>query len=400
MFKLFSKYNSISLLAIVVVLNNILHFHFNIGLAYYGVMAVFLIALLIKGHITGYNNSFIFLLIAIVLSIITNDIDPHFSSWQRFLSFIIICSLVSPFISSPALNRFRCETYILLQYLMAAITILSIPLYIMGINYMGLEMRGFSGLTMHSMLMGAVAANASLFAYYKLSVENGRQHRGKIKYVLYIGLLIAGFIFVFLSRSRCTLLCLIFGMITLVWLKSRGNLGSATRTIIIIVVLAGATYPLWRQYTAGIQAKNMASEQNGSILSSREVLWKDRVDEFKESPIFGVGFSSIRKGDFSIRTGRVESGSSWLSILSMTGILGLIGFIGIYLGAFGRIKHNTLQRFRPSYCLIGAELVFYSVQMFAEGYIYGAGNYMFFCVWLTLGTLFAAEKMKMDTVTL
>ena len=60
------------------------------------------------------------------------------------------------------------------------------------------------------------------------------------------------------------------------------------------------------------------------ILDSRSNLWDDRLREFTNYPIFGVGFAEIdiiHDNNYT-KDGVIELGSSWLGLLSMLGIVG------------------------------------------------------------------------------
>ncbi len=77
--------------------------------------------------------------------------------------------------------------------------------------------------------------------------------------------------------------------------------------------------------------------------------------EFESSPLIGVGFDAIdlnlssASGGYDKDSGMVESGSSWLIILSMTGLIGAILLFPVLLvltDSFGSIHRRRLQ-----YCL-------------------------------------------------
>ena len=77
----------------------------------------------------------------------------------------------------------------------------------------------------------------------------------------------------------------------------------------------------------------------------------------------------------------------------MTGIFGFSAFMGLFVRAFGQLKkvgRNDLCH--ASY--LSALLIFWCFHMMAEGYIFGAGGFLFFNVWLLLGCIDALGRNK------
>jgi hypothetical protein len=186
----------------------------------------------------------------------------------------------------------------------------------------------------------------------------------------------------------------------LIVLKSKFKVSRFMNLAILIVVAGALTYPVWSKYTTGVVEKNEGSIRAGGITSSREEHWEYRWREFKSSPIIGIGFSSIKEGTVDLETGVVETGNSWLAILSMTGILGFAAFFTVFSGAARRIKLYILKADAPSYCFVGALLAFYAIHMIAEGYIFGAGNFLFFNLWLTIGMAYAIPAANRRHISL
>ena len=134
------------------------------------------------------------------------------------------------------------------------------------------------------------------------------------------------------------------------------------------------------------------------MTSSRDELWNDRIQEFKSSPFFGIGFASISTKSnnhyYNKEDGKVETGSSWLNILSMTGLIGVFIFCYIWIKTLYLIYIN-LNRFPYTSSYLAALIIFWSIHMGAEGYIYAAGSFLFFLLWLLIGyiyTIFSHPK--------
>ena len=408
MLKRLKSFDIFSIITAVFVVNNIVMITPSFSTPYYVVLLFVLVVLLSRGGIQRCNTPMVLLMLAIVCSLLFNDVPAVFSPWMRFATFVIVTALVSPLIGSRPLYRFRCETFVLLQYLMVIVTIASFLFYLAGINYMRGDTGGQTGITSHSMILSPIAGNTLIFCLYKLIVE--RKWRSKmIVKLFYCGMIAISFILVWVTLSRTTVLATLAGVVALILFQSNFRMGKASRLIIGLCAVAVITSPIWGKYTEGIQEKNLGSERAGSILSSREEHWQKRIEEFKSSPIFGIGFASVdfdsqrnvavEGAQVRLDDGKVETGNSWLAVLSMTGIFGFACFATLVIKSF--FKSKRIRRFKMSdpICLIGSLLAFFSVHMFAEGYIFGAGGFIFFNVWLLLGVINAFDKMKFESVS-
>jgi O-antigen ligase len=158
-----------------------------------------------------------------------------------------------------------------------------------------------------------------------------------------------------------------------------------TQWIFILFLLIVSTAPIYSPFLDRVMQKQETNiERSGSTFSSREGKWNNRLDEFEENPIFGCGFAALdvsHNEDYSAYNGVVEPGSSWLALLSMTGVMGAILFAMMFLPTI-----SSLIKARPGTAsLLLASIVFFSVHLVVEGYIFASGNYLCFLFWLILG---------------
>ncbi len=123
--------------------------------------------------------------------------------------------------------------------------------------------------------------------------------------------------------------------------------------------------------------------------NSRTDLWQCRIDEFKSSPLLGIGVAmgtgsgSVVEANGDIR---VEPGSSYLAVLAMTGALGfitLLSALGRLLVQFGFAK-SSQKLHRDILIVVG---IFLAVHGVAEGWIFGFGSPLCFLFWLWLGNV-------------
>ena len=141
--------------------------------------------------------------------------------------------------------------------------------------------------------------------------------------------------------------------------------------------------PLWQNALDGLAEKQERNISSGSTFHSRADKWGQRIEEFKSSPIVGYGFASVDPAnkDQSIGAGgkSIETGSSWLSVLSMTGIIGFILIMWIYIKAFLSVYKWTKDT------LLLSVLTLLSVNICTEGYIFFGGSFLAFLFWITIG---------------
>lgn len=398
MFKFLSSYKGSSLIVAFIAVNNIIAVTFNLGFPYYLVMFGMFIFVMAKGHIENVDRLFTFFIAACISSIIVNDIPSIFNPWGRLVSFILVTSLIAPFFGSNSLYRLRMEVFELIQYFLQPVVILSFLTYLAGMSFT--VRTRFSGITVHSMILAPICADVILFSVYKL-MRHKVSHQSRINRkwrIYYIGLTVISFLTLLLCASRTALIGVVIASLMFVYFANRQNIFKTVRIVIGVILVWGVSQSYLTSYTSGMEEKNEGSMRAGGMMSSRESHWTQRMNEFRSSPLFGIGFGNIdieggEGSNFTEEEGHIETGSSWLGILSMTGILGSILFLALFIRAIGQLK--GIYRRNPRICLLLAGLlIFWCIHMMAEGYILAAGGFLFFNVWLLLGVIDATYHIK------
>ena len=154
------------------------------------------------------------------------------------------------------------------------------------------------------------------------------------------------------------------------------------------------TFPLWENFTAGLQKKNENNIELG-MYGSRTDKWKARMTEFSSNPIIGIGYASVDSNLDDVGVGgAVEPGSSWLAILSMTGIIGLLLLVAIIRKPFIYLKAHP----SPYNSLLLGLFVYVCVHMISEGYIFAGGSSLCFIAWLIFGCCSDATYQDSDSI--
>lgn len=308
--------------------------------------------------------------------------DYRFHSWERMGVFVVMMTSFSPLLQSEYARRFRRQALQLVIFIIVICSIASFFAYFLGINlmirnnsneYIGLAGH-FAGLFDHSMKLGPMASLASLFLMYKGFISQK-------KWLFLLSALCA--CAVLFSASRGSFIGLLVSTCFLMYKYSR-NKAQLIKILITTFVLLVITYPIWSGAMEGLEQKQANNVAKGGTLLSRSLKWRCRINEFISSPIWGVGFSSINPNGpeyWNKTTGVIEPGTSWLAILSMTGMLGFILFMKIYLRAYNLVKKTMNDRSIILYSFV----IFFSVHLIIEGYIFAAGNPVCIIFWLIIG---------------
>jgi len=215
----------------------------------------------------------------------------------------------------------------------------------------------------------------------------------KIEKIIMLGCLVCAISMMGMASSRmgliCTLLSVIFVLYKLNSKNPKKLLGAAVLFVIGIFVVSS----LFGDKFRFMMAKN-ANQIESADVSSRDATWPFRIIEFKESPVYGVGFARIKYGlgaDIAEELGgTIESGSGWLSVLSQTGLLGAVCILIIVLP-------NIVYLFRHrsnSYCAAwySGMCVMFVMQPISEGYITTVGAVLCCLFWLNYSVIDSFRK--------
>lgn len=374
-----------ALIAFASILSVIGGLFFFADMILYGRIALYIcaiaICLLKAGHLRFFTTEALFL-VYLLLNILTSVIDPVFNVWQRFLFFIVILFLFSPLFQNNTFHRFRSHFFRYLLGMMVIVSAVSFACYFLGINLMFRygeyleEFQGsagsFSGITSHSMLLGPIAGVSAVYMFWQYI-----QYKKVIILVLMM-MCIGSCLF---AASRAAFLSMIIGSLYILY-KSTHHTGSFVKNILLFVIPAILTFPIWDNAMEGLEKKQRQREGIG-VYDSRTEKVENRIAEFISSPLIGIGFQTVdlTGSDAPNRRGNIEPGSSWLCVLSMTGIIGMLFIISILYKSF----HVSKSKLTRNKILYQGILVFFIVHLAVEGYIFASGSFFCMLLWLIIG---------------
>lgn len=311
--------------------------------------------------------------------------DPCFKSLLRYGNFVLLFLAIGPIFNNDFSIKIRRQALNTMLVLSIFTGVVSFFCFFLGINYMRMfdaqemfRQQGgyFGGLCVHSMTLAPIAAIGATSLFYLYL-----KHKKK----LYLAMLTCCIGTVLFAASRSALMAAFAGIIATSWYFSRRR-SVVMKRIVMMAFFAIVTFPLWEGATDLVMSKQRANEEQGSMTSSRDSKFQYRIEEFNESPLFGVGFCAIdpKTGDdYSSSTGTIEPGTAWLQVPSMTGLVGTIPFIILLIGIWKNTSRRVLYTQRG--LILGLMAVFF-MHFFAEGYLFSAGNELCFMAWLVIAS--------------
>jgi O-antigen ligase len=352
------------------------------GNLYYTLICGTFILFFIIGTKIHFNFLVLWLVFACFYSIVLNDIPNSFKPNQRFIAFIMVMGLIGPMVCNSALFQFRVRIFAVFGIVIVTSVILSFFGIILNISFM-VGRGGYVGLFSHSMLLGPMAAVSMLISLNWGSTTRILKHK-----IFFFALSGFSFITCVAAGSRSGLLGGIAGILFYFYKINQGSISLFIKIIIIASGIGLLTFPLWEKYTERLRGKIEYSEKMGDAMVTRTGLWKLRIQEFKSSPVFGVGFASVTASKISIfedSHGRIEPGSSWLALLSMVGLFGFIPFLFLFI-SYAKYVWTDKDDIHSS-AFLGGMLFLFVVHMMAEGYVLSAGSGLFFFFWELMGII-------------
>lgn len=264
---------------------------------------------------------------------------------------------------------------------LAGINQIYVDEYMQAMGLVG-EFSGFANFAMWTSCAGAMSTLFFVSMAFRKSLQN------KILKIICYAMILVSLYITIISASRSAFFLSLACSLLIIKMQSR-KVTTLMRNLIIIGCTALCFAPVLID-----NADAMLNKKNGLEITventSRDALWSQRMEEFRSSPIFGVGFAAHGVGD-NKQVGRNESGGSFISVLAQAGIVGFIIVILIWMAAImmpKKIGNN------PDMILIYAGFVFMSIHSIIEGYMFQAGWYMCLVIWLSVGIMIEHKTLS------
>ncbi|WP_455188119.1 O-antigen ligase family protein [Bacteroides congonensis] len=404
MMNMLKHFFNLPFITLIIAISNVIGPMPHIGGLYPIVILGVLFYLVAKGGLSGVNSAMAFIIFTAILSTLINNPPVYFKSYQRLGLFIIMAGLFSPLFRSKRLMLFRYQMFGWMLRVCVIVAVVSFIGYPLGINYMPVsealkrQSGAFGGITLQSMVLGPIAAVSFCYTLcLVLKVRLQKFSSYKKHFYVFLFLCVVSFLTVLLTASRGSLLAALIGGMMIFFKMFSGATGKMLRYGFVITALLMVTFPVWKSYTEGVINKQKGNIEAGGATSSRDEKWNARMYEFKQSPLWGVGyFASLPETgeDFDEVTGQIEFGTSWGAALSTLGMMGFLPLFGLFLSSWFYLYQARCDLSSDVPVMLGV-LSMFMVHMLVEGYIFGAGSYLFFMVWLSVGAIDAKKRLSL-----
>jgi hypothetical protein len=295
----------------------------------------------------------------------------------RWLGLVLLILTVGPVIVNPVAVEARAAAWRLTVSGMVSLTAIFLAWYILHLPNFGAGY--FSAFMNQCMLAGPIAGMGTAIVLAR--ALHGRSWRWGLLAVL-------GLIPVLASGSRVATLAT-GATVCFLLVRRRPVVGIAVALLCLFVGYRFVNQTNSEQADDSIGNSVTGALSYKGIQNTRTELWQSRIDEFKSSPVFGVGIAMGTGSGSVVEEGgaiRVEPGSSYLAVLAMTGALGVIAFssaLGLLL--FGYVKSQRQAGLdRDILNVVGIYLAVHGV---AEGWILAFGSPFCLLFWLWLGNV-------------
>lgn len=384
------KTSKLELVITICILSNLFgfflpHFLYYIGLALLGYKMTLCN---VKYSQSGAKLFIMFILLICISSIVNMMFD------LRLILFGYILIITCPIYTSLRWHLFKKR--MMGNFFIGFVVVVFVNLYakFTGFNLRAITQswedltdKQFSGYCDQPMWLAAASAVSTIYCAYLIFSQT---RKTKKQLYFYILLLLCSVYVTMISGSRSAFAAAMGTMCVAMYLLVK-NKARLIKYIVGagVVMLMLSPILLNRETMGAMLSKQEYQEKTGR--TSRDGLWKDRMEEFESSPIIGVGFGVHGVGDAK-EAGRGETGGGWISILSQTGIIGLMLALSIIFKAF-----TPIYKIRQdlSMACIYALYFFFCIHSIVEGYMFQGGWYLCLIFWMTIGLLIENKQYGM-----
>jgi hypothetical protein len=272
----------------------------------------------------------------------------------------------------------------------------------------------YSGATGNANLLGFLLAAASPWLIWQAWLA---YRKDRVRYRIFMGLLIFDAYYLFLSHSRAAQLIAIFVVLGL--LLAMGKLRKALPYVMVVSVLFFSAYtysPAFNIFvTEYVFKSNLEYLESfdegieGGLWYSRQQLWEDSYARAMHGGMLGAGYGVSMGEKFtgeigvSVSSGQYgrEQGNAQMAIVEQTGFVGfglyLVLIVAVFRMIIQVVRSASTSSDKIAVGLLGGTLVGLLVQSLLEAWWVAPGSAESGTFWMLLGALLAtARRAQMD----
>lgn len=351
---------------------------FSVNFVVYAYLIFYLVIIIINNKLKFiFDWYLLFFLLACSLSFIPNSINPIFNAYSKFIGFIFMLIFSSTLISNDYIRNHQLlflNNYYRLSYFIVSISFLGYFFPVLEIFNVTDHAGGYRGVFTNSVFFGTFLALFMVILFYKILYS-------KVKYkFLSILFFLISFYLLFITGSRSAIISFLLVALFIVFKKYSLRYIFFKYWYYFFIIPSLVIF----MYNKGVFDVIIRKVEIANDLgqNSRDSLWNNRISEFIQNPIFGIGFNTVNLDishyEFKEESSSIEPGSSWLFILSTTGLLGFISFL-FYL-------YKTMIPFKigNENILYYSLTLFFLISMIFEGFVFSVGNILVFLFYISL----------------
>ena len=334
--------------------------------------------------------SFIYVLYVGVcfLSIILNDIPSFYFIEFRFITFVVLLLAFSPLVNSRSIALLRLRLLYFATIFSVLLVVLNFIIFQTGGVYEGqIKVYEETGIYFGTTANNEFATLGAISTMYVITFLVSFFKKIKIwENLIFLLLLFICISMMLIASSRTAFIGTIISIVFIAIYVNKNDWKYLPITIVALSVFFVLAFVLFADDMRGIIEYKQAGDVSSVNINSRQSMWNMRLEEFKSSPMCGIGFATISNPtDLTRERGIIEAGSGWLSVLSQTGILGGACILFMLIPNILFLLKNKYT----SYCLIwlvGLSVIFL-ISPISEAYITTVGAVLCCLFWLTLSVV-------------
>ena len=338
------------------------------------------------------------------ISIWINSPSEQYQSSLRLFFFIMLLCLVSPLVINDNLQELRGILWRYLLVLSQIVVVVSFVLFVFWIvrAEKPISVRSYATIGIYGIRYPTLSAITLLNSFYKLLSNENVKVQIKLAHLVLIVLSLS---LILASGYRVAILAIFIALIPIILFGIKQNKRLAIIMTIGFITISGLLFSMGAFSNVTKRKFEIALNHN-SLTYSRDDLWQARWQEFKDSPIIGIGFantthySDVWDVTPDSRKRVSEPSSSWLSLLSNTGILGLLVFglfdVLLLISLIRYYKSNKKNRWESVF-YFSFWLLFHIIAIFV-GWLMYAGSFSCLMFWLLTSRINELNKLSKSSV--
>lgn len=342
-----------------------------------------------------FLSSFIYIIIALIPTLVGWGGESTFYAYERIVSFfLVVCSLLSFMLTEETTTQTLQNLFEIYTGIVGVLMVLSI------LRDFTLDGR-MTGVYMNPNFLSCVALFSAISSIAMFHILKGKKRRW-----IFLIFFFASTLCVIGSGSRMGIICIALVIYLDVFLSAPSyNLKYIFVQFIKLLIITVFVIYILRHYNIVALERLFSENQSvtGATGITRGDAWSDVLKIFSEKPLLGWGYASVGYNVFRVADDTFNWGmhSSYFIILCEMGIIGSLLFLSFFIDYFYKIycrykkipNKTYVQRCFVKYLFLCCFIML--INAYSESFLFSLGNPMAICFWLPFIMLYCyLNKVK------